>query len=540
MPERSLGGNHGDASLEEREVSLKQKIASSLGAVLALAVLTVAVFTLGPDLFGSGSSSGSERAPAQPDPGTPVVLVILDEFPTASIMKPDQTVDANRFPNLARFAAGSTWYRDNAAAGDFTAWAVPPILTGNHTNENVLPTSKAQPDNIFNLLGPGRRVHGREELTELCPKKYCPGGHQGEFPEETQADDFIKAKFKLLDIGEIKDWISTIPSGRRTLSVIHLPLPHQPLLYLPNGQRYPGGPLGFTINPEVKDWEISDAGISLVHQRHLIQAGYADLMVGKIMDKIKKNGDFDKSLVIVTADHGVSYDARYDRRDVSQGSIGATLNPPLMIKYPHQKTGEVSGASTQNIDLVPTIAGVLGIENLYETDGVPIDQIPPDRQMVADKDLAKRIHFTAEDIREQRAELLRTQTSRFGNRGLFRLGPQSGLIGARPGRTPVLAGSTVSIDSARKIRDYKPREGYVPSLISGRLTGVKADQVVAVALNGRITGTTRTFEYEGRMRFGTMTKPTAIRPGSNRIAVYAVGPKGSLLQIPRERTRTGS
>ncbi len=239
-------------------------------------------------------------------------------------MKADQTVNANRFPNLARFASGSTWYRDNAAAGDFTAWAVPPILTGNHTNEDMLPTNEVQPDNIFNLLGPGRRVHGLEELTELCSKKYCPNGDQGEVPEETQADDFVKARFGMLDTPEVNRWIRTIPAGRRTLSVLHLPLPHQPLLYLPKGRRYPGGPIGFPINRYVKDREISDAGVSLVHQRHLIQAGYADLMVGKIMKKIRDNGDFDKALIIVTADHGISYDVRYDRRDANPGVAPGT------------------------------------------------------------------------------------------------------------------------------------------------------------------------------------------------------------------------
>ena len=512
---------------------MKQKIASSLNAVLVLAAIAVGMFSLGPDLFGSGSSSGSEPVTAKPDPSTPVVLIILDEVPTASLMKADQTIDANRFPNISRFASESTWYRDNAAAGDFTAWAVPPILTGNHTNENVLPTNKVQPNNIFNLLGPGRRVHGLEEVTELCSKKYCPDGHQGEAADEIYADEFIKAKFKLIDVAAINQWIRTIPAGKRTMSVLHLPLPHQPLLYLPKGQRYPGGPLGFTIDPAIKDWAISDAGVSLVHQRHLLQAGYADLMVGKIMKKIRKNGDFDKSLVIVTADHGVSYDVRYDRRDANPGSIAATLNPPLMIKYPNQRTGTVSEESTQNTDLVPTIAKLLGAKNLYKTDGVPIDQIPPNRSMVADKDFAARIHFTANDIREQRLELLRASVERFGKRGLWKLGPQSGLIGTRPGRTRALGGASVSIDSPRQLANYKPRAGYVPSLISGELTGVEADQVIAVALNGRITGTTRTFTYEGPMRFGTMTSPSSIRKGANRIAVYTVSPAGNLKRIPR-------
>ncbi len=506
-----------------------------MGAVLALTLLVAAGLTLGPDLFGSGSSRGSELVPAEPNPDTPVVLVILDELPNASLMKSNQKIDAHRYPNFAKLVAGSTWYRDNAAAGDFTAWAVPPILTGNHSNERTLPTNEVQPDNIFNLLGPGRRVHAMEEVTELCSKRFCPDGHQGEYPDIPEADEFIKAKFKRLDIPAINDWIDTIPAGERTLSIIHLPLPHQPLLYLPKGQRYPGGPLGFTIDAERNDWTISDAGVSLVQQRHLLQAGYADLMVGKIMKKIKANGDFDDSLVVVTADHGVSYDVRYDRRDAEPQSLAATLNPPLIIKYPHQRQGRISKASTQNIDITPTIAEMLGVTDRYPTEGVPVDQVPEGRQMIADKDLGARIGVTADQIRAQRPALLRVKDKRFGTGGLWKLGPKFRLIGKRPGRVATVRRAKVTVDSARQLARYRPRAGYVPSFLTGVLSGIKPNQVVAVALNGRITGTTRTFRYKGRMRFGTMAIPSAFRRGANRIAVYKVSRTGKLKRIRESR-----
>ena len=45
-------------------------------------------------------------------PTTPVVLMIFDELPTMSLMKKDMSVDAQRYPNFARLAKGSTWYRN--------------------------------------------------------------------------------------------------------------------------------------------------------------------------------------------------------------------------------------------------------------------------------------------------------------------------------------------------------------------------------------------------------------------------------------------
>jgi len=510
---------------------LRQKRFTFGAVVLAVAFAVVAGLTLGPDLFGGGQSKGSEPVIGDPDPGAPVVLIVLDELPSASLMKADQTIDANRFPNFAEFASRSTWYRDNVAAGDFTAWAVPPILTGNHSNQEILPTNAVQPGNIFNLLGPGRRVHAMEEVTELCSKKFCPDGHQGQFPEIPMADDFIKAKFKLLDIGEINRWIAKMPSGRRTLSVLHLPLPHAPHRYLPNGLMYPGGPLGFTIPKFRNDWTITDAGIALNQQRHMLQAGYADLMVGRILKKIRSNGDWDDSMIVVTADHGHSYDPRYDRRDAAPGNVAATVNPPLMIKYPGQKSGFISGKSTQAIDIVPTIAEVLGLKDRYPTEGVPIDRIPDDRRMTVNKDEMAQITVTADQIRRQRPDLLRESRRRFGTGGLWRLSDHAQLLGTRPGRPPVLRRAEVTIDSPERYVGYRPDGEKVPSFISGEVDGVKLNQTLAVAVNGQIAATGRTFRYAGAERFGVMVKPSYFRRGTNRIAVYTVATKDRLRRL---------
>lgn len=473
---------------------------------------------------GLAESVGDEPVMVSPDPDTPVVLVILDELPTASLLTSGQTINARRFPNFAGLAAKSTWYRDHAAAGDFTAWAVPPILTGNHSNQGILPTNEAQPDNIFNLLGPDRKVHAVEEMTELCSKRFCPDGHQGEYPDETDALEFIKAKFKLVDIDAVNGWIGGIPAGERTFSVIHLPLPHQPQRFLPGGQTYPGGPLGFVVPKDRNDWALDDAGLSLVQQRHLIQTRYTDLLVGRIMKKIERNGDWDRSMVIVTADHGVSFDPRFDRRDVEPGNIAATVNPPLFIKYPGQKEGVVSERSTQAIDLVPTIAEWLGVDDLYPTDGMAIDRIPADRSLLISKRWMADITITADQIRAQRPGLIKASLRRLGSGGIWRLGPKAELIGVRPKRVTHLRRARARIDNPRRLERYRPGTGQVPSLISGTLRGVKANHVIALAVNGRITGTTRAFRYAGALRFGSMVSPAALRRGSNRVAVYRVGP----------------
>ena len=75
----------------------------------------------------AGCSSGdpvAEQALKRP----PVVVVILDEFPTDDLLLPNGQIDAERFPNFARLASMSTWFPNGYTAYDSTFKAVPAIL----------------------------------------------------------------------------------------------------------------------------------------------------------------------------------------------------------------------------------------------------------------------------------------------------------------------------------------------------------------------------------------------------------------------------
>ncbi|MGK2956753.1 MAG: sulfatase-like hydrolase/transferase [Solirubrobacterales bacterium] len=481
----------------------------------------------------SGPEAGVAAGPVAGDPTTPVVLIILDELPTSTLMNADGEIDAKRYPEIAGFASQSTWYRDHAAAGDFTAWAIPPILTGNRSNMRTLPTSNAQPHNIFSTFGPGRRVHVHEEVTEMCSKTFCPDGNQNGSQDETDAAEFVKAKFGPIDMPEVNRWIDRMPAGGRTLSVLHLLLPHAPHLYLPNGQTYPFGPFQRTIDGFRENWTVGSAGISLVQQRHMIQAGFADTVVGRVLRKVKTNEAWDRSMVIVTADHGHAFDGRYKRRHVNRGSIASILNPPLMIKYPNQTKGQLSKKSTQATDILPTIAEHLGIRLPYPTDGKPISQVPEFRRMYADRDEMRTIRFTTREIRTQRKELLTQSRRRLGSEGLWKLGPQSHLIGSRPESRKKMDSARFSVDLEGRLAAYRPGDHRVPSLVPGLVTGVRGNRVLVMAMKGKIVATSRSFYYRDAMRFAMMVPPPKLVRSVRMIRLYAVSQSGNLERIAR-------
>jgi hypothetical protein len=109
---------------------------------------------------------------------TPVVLVVMDEFPLSSLLEPDGSIDARRYPNFARLAGESTWYPRATTVHEFTTQAVPAILTGQLPHKGELPTLDDHPHNLFTLLGKSYDMHVVEPVTRLCPERYCPDSHQ--------------------------------------------------------------------------------------------------------------------------------------------------------------------------------------------------------------------------------------------------------------------------------------------------------------------------------------------------------------------------
>ena len=103
----------------------------------------------------------------------PVVMLVLDELPIASLMRKDHTIDAELFPAFAQLAAGSTWYRNATAVHDFTEIAMPAILSGSYGDKRKLPIASQYPKNIFTLLGGAYDVRAFEAFTQLCPLSIC-------------------------------------------------------------------------------------------------------------------------------------------------------------------------------------------------------------------------------------------------------------------------------------------------------------------------------------------------------------------------------
>lgn len=128
-----------------------------------------------------------------------VVVLVFDELPTLSLVDGSGKIDAERFPNFARFAGTSTWFRNHNSVAPETLVALPALTTGKMPiGATSLPYANydSYPDNIFSLLGETYDVHAVEWATDLCPPSVC-GGDEPELDATSRG--LIEAKIAASD-----------------------------------------------------------------------------------------------------------------------------------------------------------------------------------------------------------------------------------------------------------------------------------------------------------------------------------------------------
>jgi hypothetical protein len=517
---------------------------------------------------------------------TPVVMVVFDELPTATIMNSSGTaIDAKRFPGFARLASESTWYRNNSTVADFTGRAVPAIETGVNPDWSTLPISSDQPDSIFSLLGGQYRFNVVEPVTDVCPPSLCPNGGGGRPPQRQRTrlkalvDDlkYVEGKLilppalanKLPDVsatfgnfgnnggggqtagqfaqdlfvpptpGEFQRWVGRIPAGGRSFNFIHMELPHEPFHFLPDGRRYEYTPISDVAGPNAQKWAAGEGGVATTEQRHFIQNGYADTLTQLLIRDLKRKGLWNKALIVVTADHGINFDPKTYRRIAYPDDFGGIANSPLFIKYPGQKKSRVSEEHTHTIDIVPTIAQVLGVHVPYKTQGRPISNDGPTGPVTIKNGLKSTVSQPFSKMLAERRLVLRRNALRFGtDTGLWQLGPRSDLLGSP---APPISGA----GSAGSATLNKPEQWQhvtfgpgliVPAFVAASLDDVPDGSLIAIAVNGRVAATCRSFPFTppeggGDHWAGSVIPPQTLHPGHNSIGVYLIGPSGTLTPL---------
>ena len=480
-------------------------------ARLVLTVLAPApLLFLGLFLFGSDASrltlSGTPSAyAAEARPRAAAIVVVFDELPTNSLLDRHGVVDPVRFPHFAALQRHSTWFANESVVSEGTLHGVPSLLTGRLPRPDELPVYHDHPRNLFTLLGSGE-LHVVETETHLCPPKLCheAGESFGTRLGSLYADTSVVYLHELLPddlargIPSVSNgwqdfwhnglggsdperrfdrFLRTIrPSRGPALWYLHVLLPHSPWRFLPSGTRYEIRQAPGWSSAEV--WTDDQAAVDQYWQRHLLQLAFTDRLLGKLVARLRGAGLYDRSLVVVTADEGLSFRAGEKRRPASAANIADIAYVPLFVKLPHQRRGRVVHRPTRSVDVLPTIAAALGVRIPWHVDGQnALSPSRPEPDVTVAKDHGKRFVVPAAALEAKRRAALRRQLALFGSdepaSTLYAVGPFRSLFGRR---VAALRGGRVELDRLDLSSD--------PVQVSGKV-GAEIHNI-AVAARGRI------------------------------------------------------
>jgi hypothetical protein len=348
------------------------------------------------------------------------------------------------------------------------------------------------------------------------------------------------------------------PSANRPfLYFWHDTIPHIPYEFMPSGKAY-AYPTKFPRGYNTK-WSEDTWAITQAYQAFLLQVVACDKLLGAALDKLEKEGLFDSALIVVAADHGVTFEPGRDRR----GEIDSphfyedVMSVPLLIKRPGQQQGRQLTMNVQTIDILPSVAQLLGVSIPHRVDGT--SAYAESRSATSVKIVKGQWQLSSrKERREQKREgtadlvtfkmalkpplpldTVKWKEQIFGDGrsdpgALYHIGPFPELLGKELDQIPVRKeeGMKVAIDSSVYVNKhgtyvhYHPEAQTIPSFVMGRIelsSESKQPVPVALAVNNTIAATTFAERVKGDdFQFSALIPEEAFKRGRNYLVVSIV------------------
>lgn len=528
----------------------------------------------------------------------PVVILLFDELPLLSLLDNEGKINAQRYPNFADFAKHSTWYKYATGVAEGTLNAVPPILTGKlvDPSKRGLPLAANYPENIFTLLSSSHEINAYETFTHICPEDLCKSARPDwrmvvedtlvVFAHTTTPDNF-KQNLPQIDnkwVGYLRDTDVTqnLHTDREmhphhrykvrlekfdqfmfelegisavSVNYLHILMPHSPWMYLPDGRVYSQAelrsftgtlPSGSPGAKQISQLYSQPHLVQFANQRHLLQVGYVDNLLGRVITLLHERELFDDALIVIMADHGASFRPGESLRRANQASYHDILAVPLFIKYPGQQDAEINLRAARGVDVLPTILDALNSEFVNsDFDGQSLLKAPLADHVTLElhRDTGEILKYQFTEFKNRFDEAVKSRISEFSTGSFERIYAlnDQGLLNQEVRQLPI--GEPVdyhlSLDNPHLYKDIDLDQISIPSLIRARLSSQSDKPVretVAVAVNGIVRAVsvlqqidTVVFDYQ------VLVTPESFQNGANDIHFYQlnkVDGANSLSPIP--------
>ncbi|HTI37040.1 MAG TPA: sulfatase-like hydrolase/transferase [Vicinamibacterales bacterium] len=503
---------------------------------------------------------------------TPVVFVIFDQLPLTSLLDENGDIDRNAYPGFAALASDAIWYRNATTVADFTAFAVPALLSGNYPQAGGLPVTSTYPRNLFTILGKRYRIHATEPITDLCPDALCPPVRERRSERQrsmlsdisivfarmilpdaletglprvsenwrdfSDADNLQERWVNARDqdrVAPMREFIESIhgSDAQPALYFAHILLPHEPYVYLPDKRRFSSEPGLLGLDPHGR-WPADPWYATQSYRQHLAQVGCVDTLVSDLVRRLKGEGLYDRSLIVVTSDHGVAFRPGNPMKGFVRDTVADVVPVPLLIKPPYHQGAETPERNVQSIDILPTIADLLHVNLPFPTRGVAARPETPEPS-------EKRIYHTGATAHERLPRSLwdtvrdaaRRKHAIFGSSSHDSLWlpaefPYKQLMGRRVDELQVRGASALKLEvvDAWMYADVRNDAPFVPSRVSGIIHGPAADSpsFLAVAVNGIVSAVTKSVGAPSAAAglWAALVAPSRFQNGLNPLDVFEV------------------
>jgi hypothetical protein len=542
------------------------------------------------ELLRTPPASGQQGEVAVPPLTGPVLVMVLDEFPVTSIMRSDGTVNDTRYPNIARLAEASTWFRNAASESRTTYVSTPSILSGARAADDDLPILADHPRNLFSLFGARYPVNRYELVTDMCPEDACdppppqsmrqlvddasvvyrhqalpPDLREGLPPVDAGWGNFANAIDGGPGAGELGSTPPTtidtnpmqvaddIPDEERgvqgqvaafrrqiamidaepSLNFLHVAIPHHPYVLTPWGE----GSLPATRLPD----EISGEGNQLppvddpaydfefrqLYAMQSMQLGAVDRLLGETIDHLESTGAWDDALVVVMSDHGIDMTSPGFTRREDDTNVDELFRIPLFIKAPGQAEGAIDDAPASTVDVLPSIIDLLGIEADWELEGHSLfDGSEPG----FDRHVPGGLDDALAVARAHEEQFPRGEDWV----ALAAVGEGEDLVGDAVDDHEVGPRSDLSwtLDDGDGLDDLSLAEDRVPYILEGAVTGAdERPPELVVAINGTIAGTIGGYRAAGDDWHFTGYMAPFFEDGANEVVAYEVRRDGDAVTL---------
>jgi hypothetical protein len=319
-------------------------------------------------------------------------------------------------------------------------------------------------------------------------------------------------------------------ADRPTLHFAHVLLPHRPWMLAPDMRRsrvLPTDKVNSTVLDRARD----------EYQALLFQYAATDSIIKNMLSTMKKSANWNRTIIIVTADHGITFTPGAPKRTVTSSTSVEILEDlyrvPMFIKYPDQMQGIVSDCPASSIDLLATVISATGVDAGWETDGTDLFSSCPERPLRKlvwrGGSTVSRSTFSAA---VERARYYDKWVSADGTMvDILRVGAHGALVGTDVSATaPADASVTWSINNANDFQSVGgSRFGLLPWQVIGNLKAQRdmaSDEEALLMLGDRVVGVVS--ESAGLLAGETVTFKSnlhweSIPPGKQKVTLWIAG-----------------